>query len=125
MNYKVFFLLVVIFTVSCLVGCQTFQDISMGPQTHFDYPNSNIVPLGPVKAKTSGETQVLFFGDLFPKSENYDKVYNTALSKVNGANLITDYVLKRNYYNAVLVNWTEYEIEGTANKMVRGQQELK
>lgn len=106
-------------------GCTAGVATRTGAQTHFDYPNSNITPLGPVQAKFS--TPVTVFGDIRTSATD-ELYYNTAIEKVNGANMLLDYVVSTKYkwvWCILTFNWTKVEIEGTAARMEVGQQKLK
>jgi hypothetical protein len=106
-------------------GCQVAQFTKLGPQTHFDFPNSNVIRLGPVKAKVDGPGSVFAFPGF---SSDYEaQLYNTAISQVTGANMITDYIRTYKVYTLQMlpVYWTTLEIEGTAAKMEVGKQILK
>ena len=117
-------LLLVLFCLG-LPGCQIAQFTRIGPQTHFDFPNSNVFPLGPVKAKVDGPGSVFAFPGFSSDSEA--QLYNAAISQVAGANMITDYIRTYKVYTFPLlpVYWTTLEIEGTAAKMEVGKQILK
>ena len=65
------------FTV-VISGCQTSQYIRTSPQTHFDYPNSNVTPLGPVKVDVPGPSAVFKSPDK-PVSKEALKQLFTAL----------------------------------------------
>jgi hypothetical protein len=117
-------LLLVLFCLGS-AGCQAAQFTKLGPQTHFDFPNSNVIPLGPVKAKVDGPGSVFAFPGF---SSDYEaQLYNAAISQVAGANMITDYIRTYKVYTLLLlpVYWTTLEIEGTAAKMEVGKQILK
>src|SRR5262245_14596608 len=113
-------LLLVLFSLGS-PGCQVAQFTKLGPQTHFDFPNSNVVPLGPVKAKVDGPGSVFAFPGFSGDSDA--QIYNAALSQVAGASLITDYIRTYKVYTFPLlpVYWTTLEIEGTAAKMEVGK----
>jgi len=112
--------LAVVFT-----GCQVAQVTQLGPQSHFAYPNSNVTPLGPAKAKVSGGSGLQM---PMPTSRSDVAVYNKAISQVNGANLVVDYIKTFKVYVFPLLPffyWSAAEIEGTAAKMEVGKQQLR
>jgi hypothetical protein len=117
-------LLFVLFCVG-LAGCQIAQSTKLGPQTHFDFPNSNVFRLGPVKAKVDGPSSVFIFSGF--SSDHDAQIYNAALSQVAGASLITDYTRIYKVYTlpVIPIYWSTLEIEGTAAKMEVGKQILK
>ena len=120
---------ILLFVLFCLglAGCQFAQFTKLGPQTHFDFPNSNVFPLGPVKSKVDGPGSVIMFSGF--SSDHDAQIYNAALSQVAGASLITDYTRIYKVYMLPLpgvpVFWSTLEIEGTAAKMEVGKQILK
>ena len=97
----------------------------MGPQTHFSYPNSNVKSLGPVKVtmKQPGS----FMVPRIQTGADDERLYNQALSKVSGANVVLDYVRTTTLYVWPLpaIYWTEEVFEGTAARMETGQQGLQ
>ena len=106
-----------------LVGCAQFKVVEIGPQSHFDFPNSNVTPLGPVKVKTAGGSG--FMVPPLKTSEDDLKLYNEAIAQSNGATMIIDYVRTYTVYGFLFVYWSEMEIEGTAAKMEVGKHDLK
>ena len=54
MNTKSSAVMIALALALCLTGCQVASMTEMGPQSHFTYPNSNVVALGPVKATIKG-----------------------------------------------------------------------
>lgn len=125
MKYSMAFTTIV--TVACmfaLAGCKAGQYMELGPQSHFDYPNSNVKALAPVKVKVPGHTCVLI-GFPNPTAEDDLKAYNAAIAQVDGANMITDYIMVYTFYSVPFVSWSEITLEGTAAKMEVGQQELR
>jgi hypothetical protein len=106
-----------------LAGCQTGQFTRIGPQTHFDYPNSNVTPLGPTKVKVNGPMSFLASPDV--RTSDCDVlVYTAALSQVPGANLITDYATVYKTYEFWPITWSKLEMEGTACKMEVGKKDI-
>jgi hypothetical protein len=106
-----------------LGGCAMASFAQIGPQSHFDFPNSNVKALGPVKVKVPGRTTA--FIPPLPKAEDDVMMYNVALAQVEGANIITDYIKIIRIYGLGPIYWSEYELEGTAAKMEVGQRDLK
>ena len=109
-----------------LVGCKTGQYARIGSQSHFDYPNSNVTPLGTVKVTMIGSTIFSPFGGPpdTVTSESDLKVYNAALAQVPGASLIADYGVLYKTYEFWPVQWSKLELEGTACKMVVGKKDI-
>ena len=92
------------------------------PQSKFDFPNSNVTPLGPAKATVS---KTSFF--LSPKLgfAEVDETYRQALAQVPGANILVNYTEDTSYTSVFLINTVKYTIDGTAAQMDVGQQGLK
>jgi hypothetical protein len=110
-------------SMALVTGCQTAQYVEMGSQSKFTYPNSNVVPLAPVKVEVSGPGAFLALPDLVT-SDNDLKVFNAAMAKVDGSNLIVDYVKNYRSYYFLFFHWSTLELEGTAAQMTVGKQEL-
>ena len=111
-------------TLLLVAGCQVAQYSELGPQSHFDYPNSNVKAIGPVRVKINGHSGM---GMALPTAEDHAKVYQAALLQVEGATLITDYAKTVRIYQVPIIpwSWNTLEIEGTAAKMTIGKQELR
>jgi hypothetical protein len=110
-----------IFNVGCSVG-SGFRLIS---QSHFDYPNSNVTPLGRVQAE--GSTTNLFY----PTVEDLDlmeEVIQAAL-KQKGGDVLLDYLwtFKITMVPLLIVNvfTTTYKVDGTAAKMEIGKKPIR
>ena len=120
----------VVACVAMLSGCNrvedkktqvTFMYAAMGPQSHYVFPNSNVKPLGPVKV-----THMKFQHDS-PTSEDQLALYNVALTQVQGATLIIDYIKVVRYFGSDengKSQGCEMDIEGTAAKMEIGTQKI-
>lgn len=104
-----------------LTGCKTAQYVQHSPQTYFDFPNSNVTPLGPVKVKIAGPSSFIKPPDLIT-SDNDNTVYQAALAQQPGANLVINYEKMYTAYGFFLFGWSTLELEGTACKMDVGQQ---
>ena len=114
-------MLLAIFNVGCSVG----SGARLIPQSYFDYPNSNVTPLGRVQAEV-GMTN--FF---YPKVEDPDlmrEVIQLAL-KQKGGHLLLDYLWT---YQIIMVPipfltffTTTYKVDGTAAKMEIGQRPIR
>ena len=111
--------------VTCtIVGCKGGQMVEIGAQTHFNYPNSNVRPLGPVRLEMDGPSA--FGMPALRTGEMDQKLYNEALAQVEGANIIIDYVRTTTFYHAPIIPiwWSKMTLEGTAAKMELGKQIL-
>ena len=105
-------------------GCTVGQFYRIGANSHFAYPNSNVKALGPVSVKS---TRFDMLGPSMMNSDADVKLYDKAISQVQGANILIDYIrvttLKAT--PVIPVHWVEESIEGTAARMEVGQQEIK
>ena len=105
-------------------GCTVGQFYRIGSNSHFAYPNSNVKALGPVVVKS---TRFDMFGPSMMNSDADVKLFDKAISQVEGANILSDYVrvttLKAT--PVIPVHWVEESIEGTAARMEVGQQDIK
>jgi hypothetical protein len=107
--------------LALVTGC-TSTTGGIVPKSAFVYPNSNVTPLGPVTAEKS---KTRFF--VTPRL-NYDwveDVYNQALGKAPGANIIVDYREDTTVTSILLFNTVTYSLNGTAAKMDVGKKVMK
>ncbi len=92
------------------------------PQSHFDYPNSNIYPMGHVEGKASKS------GFLFPPDTSstlqYDAI-STALQKQPGSDMLINSIHLMDVTTVLFFTTTTYRVEGTAAKMKAGEQALQ
>ena len=107
-------------------GCtQTFVK-KLAPQSHFDYPNSNIYPLGHVQGQTSKSS--FFVPPDEPSSLEYEAV-SKALEQSPGAEMLVNsiHLMDITTIPLYMVNiyTITYRVEGTAAKMKVGTQALK
>ncbi len=105
-------------------GCTVGQFHRLGPQSHFSFPNSNVKDLGPVNVKLTGTSSLWIFPS-FMTSEVDQKVFNAAISEVDGADLVLDYARTTIIKEFLGIYWTEEYLEGTAARMEVGQQHLR
>ncbi len=113
--------------IVCMVfsGCSTILG-GFYEQTHFSYPNSNIKPLGHVKAALS-KTSV--FIPPVVTEEDIRSLLNKALAQQSEADLIINYrtnTINTVYIPTLPIFWkTDVILEGTAVSMEVGAQELQ
>ena len=122
---RISFLTLVMFAGAFMLGgCQVGQISQLSPQSNFNYPNSNVKPLGPVKVKIPGRTCWMY--PPLPCGDDESKLHNAAIAKVGGATMVVDYVQTVRLYNLYLIPlwWSELELEGTAAKAEVGKQKL-
>lgn len=99
-----------------LSGCTTTYLGGIGPQTHYDYPNSNVYPLGYAK----GQASITRF--LFPprvtSALQYDAISN-ALEQQPGADMLINTIqfVDTTDLPMLPIYTLTYRIEGTAVKM--------
>lgn len=108
-----------------LSGCtQTFVT-GLTPQSHFDYPNSNVYPLGHVAGQVS-KTSFFVPPDL-PSSLQYEAI-TKALEQKPGADLLVNSIHFMDVTTIPLymlnIYTVTYRVEGTAAKMTTGMQTL-
>jgi len=99
------------------------------PQTHYTYPNSNVIPIGPVKGRARARGDLESFPDIngtikraidkAVQSSDSDLLINalvggtlTSYTKMDGNNFKVRYEL-------------EIQVQGTAAKMEIGRQNLR
>lgn len=103
-------------------GCTIASGVWPVPQSHFSYPNSNVIPLGPGK----GEATAMGFGppDIMDVDLMEAAVQNAIRQK--GGDLLVDYYL---FYEIKTYLPFIYDItwraEGTVAKMEIGKQKLR
>ena len=119
MRYKTLLLCLSAFLMT---GCtQTFL-VKLDPQSNFDYPNSNIYPMGHVEGKA---TKSAFLSIAEPSSTlQYDAISN-ALQKQPGADMLINSIHMMDVTSVLFFTTTTYRVEGTAAKMKAGEQALQ
>lgn len=113
------------------VGC-TIKQGDFAPETHFSYPNSNVKPLGQVKASIK---KASFIKTPDITAEDVNKLFEDALGQKPGADLIINYktTTTSTMYPLPtpmgiiipLYNTVQIDLEGTAASMDIGLQELQ
>lgn len=122
-----FFLISVIFGICILFSGCSLKMGSFSEQTHFTYPNSNVKPLGYVKAALS---KTSYFIPPAITNEDVTNLMNDALAQKSGADLIINYrvnTINTCYpFDVMPIFWkTDIILEGTAVNMEVGIQELQ
>jgi len=123
---KFFLTSVIIGTCVLFSGCSLKMG-SFSAQTHFTYPNSNVKPLGYVRAVLS-KTSYLVPPTI--TSEDIINLMNDALAQKSGADLVINYrvnTINTCYpFDVMPVFWkTDIILEGTAVNMEIGIKELQ
>lgn len=112
-----------IFIVLSAVGCTQTFFTGFDPQSHFDYPNSNVIPIG----KTVGEASITgVFVPPFRTAELEEEAINNAL-KQKGGDILINYMVfeKRTIIPLLPIYPLTVRVEGTAAKMEIGTQILR
>jgi hypothetical protein len=112
--------------VLAAAGCTVGRRYETGHSSHFPFPNSNVIPLGPAKAKVTTDQSFVIPSTL--RSGDSDlKAFNAAISQVSGADILIDWTMKNEIKKAgpLPFFWTESSVEGTAAKMEIGRKKLK
>ena len=113
-------------TLLIIIGCLVVSSCSLKigsvvPNSHYVYPNSNVMPLG----QTSSEIRKTGF--IIPpafKAQDVDQLYTTALSKHSGADLIIDYSVDTKITSFFIFHFLKTTLVGTAAKMEVGKQDI-
>jgi hypothetical protein len=103
------------------IGCTQHYLEGFHPQSHFDYPNSNVIPIG----RAVGEASVTkIFAPPFPSAELEEEAIKNAL-KQKGGDILVNYA---KFYDMTsilgIINTLTIRVEGTAAKMEIGKQKL-
>lgn len=102
----------------CAIGSS-----SQSPQSHFAFPNSNVIPLGQAQGKVSKLCGILIVQWDFPNADMQEQATQQALQKANADSLInvrTD----SDTFNAFLFSMCSVSVRGTAARMEVGRQVL-
>lgn len=116
-----FLLTLSVISLLALFGCSQTFFTGFDTQSHFDYPNSNIIPLGKVIGEASAT------GFMSPPSETaelQEEAINNALKKKGGDILINFMQFKTRSTFLFLFETLTLRVEGTAAKMEIGSQKL-
>ncbi len=115
-NNILFFGVVVFLLSSCAVRVG-----SVIPNSHYVYPNSNVTPLGHTYS------EIKKTGVIIPpafKARDVDQLYNTALSRHSGADVIIDYSVDTKITSFFIFHFLKTTLVGTAAKMEVGKQDI-
>jgi hypothetical protein len=112
------------FMAACMLFIMSSCAIRIGtvvPNSHYVYPNSNVTPLG----QTSSEIKKTGF--LIPpnfKAQDVDRLYNDALAKHAGADVLLDYSVDTKVTTYLIVHVLKTTLVGTAAQMEVGKQDI-
>ncbi|WP_347989657.1 hypothetical protein [Methylomonas sp. AM2-LC] len=113
-------------SILCLLasGCTQTYVAKLSPQSHFDYPNSNVYPQGHVEGQASKTS--FFVPPDKPSSLEYEAV-TKAIEKSPGADLLVNslHFMDITQFLVLPIYTVTYRVEGTAAKMKVGTQVLK
>lgn len=107
--------------ISMVMSSCSIKIGTLVPNSHYVYPNSNVTPLG----QTS--SQIKKTGFLFPptfKAKDVDQLYNNALAKYAGADLLIDYNIDTKITSFFIFHFLKTSIVGTAAQMEVGKQDI-
>ena len=107
--------------ITTSIGC-TMEMGGYGTNSHFSYPNSNVVPLKQVKATTSKLSIII--PPSFDGTEII-KLTEDALAQQSGSDLLLNYTLDSKVTSFIFVHKMDLTITGTAAKMDVGTQQLQ
>ena len=99
---------------------QTFY-MGRAPQTHFTYPNANVVPMNKVRGEYS---KTKFLGTPVITSEVMKGAYDDALRKASGADVLINVDLWMKITPFGIATNMKYIVEGTAAKQTVGEQNI-
>jgi hypothetical protein len=114
-------LITVAFLIGIITGCAV-KGGNFSTETHFSFPNSNVVPLGQVKSSMSK------WSFLFPDVSGNEtlELMKEAIAQQPGADMLINYVLDtENTMFLPFVYKIDMVLEGTAAKMQIGEQDLR
>ena len=106
-----------------LSACTQTYITKLAPQSHFDYPNSNIYPLGHVQGNAS-KTSFFVLPDM-PSSLEYEAI-TKAIEQSPGADMLVNSMHFMDVTQILIlpIYTVNYRVEGTAARMKAGTQVL-
>ena len=106
-------------------GCTVGSSAWLYPQSHFDYPNSNVIPLGATRGEATKTT--VFIPAQVDGYLKQEAIQNALQAK--GGDILIDYVQTLKIVVVPIpifsIYTTTLTVEGTAGKMEIGKQILK
>jgi hypothetical protein len=113
---------VVMISIILVAGCSKTYFTGFDPQSHFDYPNSNVIPLGKVAGEASSSA---LFSFPFLDSNLKEKAIRNALEQKPDADILINYMQFQKRTDILFIHTLTLRVEGTAAKMEIGMQKLK
>ena len=104
-------------------GCTIYQGAWLHPQSHFDYPNSNVIPLGHAVGEAS--TTSIFVPVVYD-ADLWEEAVRDAIRQKQG-DILIDYLLTIEVSTVPILQiyTTTYQADGTVAKMEIGKQMLR
>lgn len=106
-----------------LSGC-TVGNSAQSPQSHFAFPNSNVIPIGESQGSHSKLCGLLIFNFGSPSGADQDIATKEALEKAKGDILINVRTDSNTFFFPGLFTVCTTSVQGTAAKMEIGRQQL-
>jgi len=106
---------------SALSGC-TLGSSSQSPISHFAFPSSNIIPIGPAHGQVSKLCGILFVTWSSPDSDDLDEATRQALESTNGDLLINIRTDSKVFTIPMIVSVCTTKVRGTSCKTEVGRQ---
>ena len=104
-----------------LSGCTSTYFTGYNPQSHFDYPNSNVLPMGKVVGEA---TTTSIFTPPYVDSDLTEQAIQNALQQKPGSDLLINYLTFQKRMDILFIHSLTLRVEGTAAKMEIGTQKL-
>jgi hypothetical protein len=110
-------------TTVIILGCGKPYFREFSPQSHFDYPNSNVIPLGKVVGEAS---RTAIFGRPDEDSSLQKEAIQNALSSKSEADILINFMVfdKRTDLFFIIHTLTR-RVEGTAAKVIIGSKNVQ
>jgi|SaaInl8_200m_RNA_FD_contig_51_1869320_length_1814_multi_6_in_0_out_0_3 hypothetical protein len=105
-----------------VIGCSKTYLRGFSPQSHFDYPNSNVIPLGKVVGEASRSA---IFGMPDDDSSLQKEAIHNALNSKSEADILINYMVFDKRTDLLFIHTLSRRVEGTAAKMRIGKQKLQ
>ena len=109
--------------VSILLSACTTVSYDLHPQSHYDYPNSNVKPLGEAVGKVSQTS--FFIPPMGINGEMERQAIEDALKTKPGSDILINYISETKRTMLPIINIIDYTVHGTAASMSVGIQKLK
>lgn len=110
---------------SILLSACTTISYDLHPKSHYDYPNSNIKPLGEVVGKADRQVSFLFPPINGANGEMERQAIDDALKTKSGADILINYIAETKMTIFPYIFILDYTVHGTAASMSIDKQKLK